>query len=210
LIADDHEIERDGVRAVIEERPGWMICGEAATGRDAVALVAELSPDIAILDLAMPGMNGLQATRKIVRQSPLTRVIIFTMYESDVLVRDVLSAGARGYVLKSDPASHIVCAVDAVLHGTPFFSDRVTWTILEGYLRDIGRANIALPDALTSREREIAQLIAEGCNNVNVAALLDISLKTAEIHRRSIMRKLNLRSVAELVRYAIRNKIIEA
>jgi DNA-binding NarL/FixJ family response regulator len=175
-----------------------------------VTLAAELSPDIAILDLAMPSLNGLEATRQIVRQSKRTQVIIFTMHESDALVRDVLSAGARGYVLKSDAARLIVSAVDTVLQGAPFFSGRVTQTILDRFLQGLERADDEWADVLTRREREITQLIAEGCNNVNVAALLDISVKTVETHRAAIMRKLNLRSTAELVRYAIRNSIIEA
>jgi DNA-binding NarL/FixJ family response regulator len=205
LLADDHDVLRRGLRQIIEEQPGWEICGEAANGREAVKLAAERQPDVAVLDVSMPELNGLEATRQIRNVSPQTEILIFTMHESEQLVRDVLAAGARGYLLKNDAAQHIVAAVKALSMHKPFFTPEVSEVILDGFLRG-APAETALP-APTPREREIIQLLAEGHGNKEIAALLDISVKTVETHRATIMRKIGANSVVDVVRYAVRNRI---
>ena len=205
LLADDHDVMRRGLKSLLEAQPGWQVCGEANNGRDAVALAQELKPDIAVLDMSMPELNGLEATRQIRKALPATQVLMFTMHENEQLVRDVLNAGALGYVLKSDAARHLVAAIETLLTGKPYFSAKVSETVLDGYLK----AATPVDDRLTPREREIVQLLAEGKSNKEAAAALGISVKTAETHRAAIMRKLDLRDVTDLVRYAIRNGIIE-
>lgn len=206
LLADDHEMVRQGLRAVIEEQPGWTICGEAATGREAVNQARQLHPDIVVMDFTMPELNGLEATRQIRAALPRTEVLILTMHASEGLARELLAAGARGYLLKSDAGQLLVAAVTALAQHKPYFTAKVSALVLEGYLHPETREN----PALTPREREILQLIAEGKSSKEVADTLGISVKTAETHRVNLMRKLNLRSVSEVVRYAIRNKIVEA
>ena len=208
LIADDHDVMRRGIRQLLETQPGWEVCGEAGNGREAVELVANLKPHVAIVDIGMPEMNGLEAARAIKKVSPRTEVLIFTMHDTEQLVHEVLSAGARGYVLKSDASRHLVNAVEALSEHKPFFTSEVAATILEGYLNAAGAA-VPSVSALTPREREIIQLLAEGKSNKEVADLLGISIKTAETHRAAIMRKLELKSTADLVRYAVRNNIIQ-
>lgn len=212
LIADDHEVVRHGVRDLIAAQPGWEICAEAENGRDAVRLVGELRPAVAILDLSMPGLNGMDAARQIRKLAPDTRILIFTMHETEELVREVFRSGAHGYVLKSDAGKHLVAAVHAVLEGRHFCSSKLSEWIFQGFLRAAnGEPLEAAPEeALTPREREIVQLLAEGQSNKEVAAQLGISVKTAETHRAVIMRKLHLHAFSDLVRYAIRNHIIEA
>ena len=207
LLADDHDVVRRGLRGLLEAQPGWEVCGEARTGREAVALASQLRPDVMVLDLAMPDLNGLEATRRIRQEWPETEVLIFTMHHTDQLVRDVLAAGARGYILKSDGAEQLIAAVLALVHHRPFFTARVSEALLDSYLR--GADGEAAAGVLTAREREVVQLLAEGRGNKEVAEALGISIKTAETHRAAIMRKLGLGSLAELVRYAIRNQIIE-
>jgi DNA-binding NarL/FixJ family response regulator len=205
LLADDHDLMRRGIRELLESHPGWEICGEASNGRQAVELVTELKPHLAIVDIAMPELNGLDATRAIKKASPQTEVLIFTMHETDQLVQAVLAAGAIGYVLKSDIACHLVDAVERLITHKPFFSGAIAGQVLEGYLESArGTAS-----RITAREREIVQLLAEGKSNKEVAEKLGISVKTAETHRAAIMRKLELTSLADLVRYAVRNNIIE-
>jgi DNA-binding NarL/FixJ family response regulator len=212
LIADDHEMIRAGLRKVLEQHEGWEVCAEASNGRDAVELTKKLCPQVVVLDLAMPELNGLEATRHIKKALPKTEVLIFTMHETEELMRDVLKAGARGYLLKADAARHIVAAVESLAEHKPYFTWKVSKTMLDAYLaRDRGGGGSAPSfNELTPREREIIQLLAEGRSNRAVSALLGISVKTVETHRAAIMKKLGISSLAELVRYAIRNNVIEA
>jgi DNA-binding NarL/FixJ family response regulator len=208
LIADDHELLRRGLVAELSQVPGWVVVAEVANGRAAVASAAELKPDLVVLDLTMPELNGLEAARRILSADPGTRILILTAHESEQLVREVLSVGARGYVLKSDAGRILVVALQALLEGGSFFTSSVARMVMDGYLRN--EANDAsTAQALSGREREIVQLLAEGNSNKDVARALNISVKTAETHRSNIMRKLGLGSLPELVRYAIRNNIIE-
>ena len=211
LLADDHDIVRRGLRELLEEQPGWEVCGEACTGREALEQAVRLRPQVVVLDLMMPELNGLEAARQIRKALPATEVLVFTMHDSEELVHEILSAGARGYVLKSDAARHLVSAVEALSRRQPFFSSRVSATVLEGYLSGGARSELrSMPSrTLTDREREIAQLLTEGRSNKEVASLLHISVKTVETHRAAIMRKLGVGSIVELVHYAIRNKLIQ-
>ena len=200
------------MRALLEAQPEWEVCGEAATGREAVEKTEQLKPDVVVLDIAMPELNGLEATRQILKAVPRTEIVILTMHDSDQLVREVLEAGAHGYVMKSDAGRDLVAAVEAVAQHKPFFTSTVSERVLGGYL---GRQSQSTEEALskerlTPREREIVQLLAEGKSNKEVALALNISVKTAETHRANIMRKLDLHSVADIVHYAIRNKIVAA
>ena len=207
LLADDHDIIRRGLKELLETHAGWQVVGEASSGRQAVELASKLHPDKAVLDLTMPELNGLEATRQIKKMLPKTEVLIFTMHENENLIRDVLTAGALGYVLKSDAARHLVNAIEALLQHKPFFSAKVSEAVLDGYLK-AGHEEPSGNESLTPREREIVQLLAEGKSNKEVADVLGISTKTIETHRATIMRKLELKSFAEMVRYAIRNNII--
>jgi DNA-binding NarL/FixJ family response regulator len=208
LIADDHELFRRGLAAELTQVPGWVVAGEAANGRDAVELAAALKPDLVVLDLTMPELNGLEAARKIISVNPAARVLILTAHESEQLVREVLSAGARGYVLKSDAGRTLIAALQSLLDGRSFFTSNVARMVLDGYLRSDSR-DASTPETLSAREREIVQLLAEGNSNKDIARALKISVKTTETHRSNIMRKMGFGSLPELVRYAIRNKIIE-
>ncbi|MCX6895766.1 MAG: response regulator transcription factor [Verrucomicrobia bacterium] len=202
LIADDHELVRHGLRRVIEDIPGWQICGEAVTGRQAVALARETRPHIVVMDIAMPELNGLEATRQICAAAPTAAVLILSMHESEELLRETRAAGARGYILKSDAGAALVDAVTALAAGKTFFTAGISPHARPG--------NPAETAALTPREREVVQLAAEGRSSKEIAVTLGISVKTCETHRTNILRKLGLRSVTDLVRYAIRNKIVEA
>jgi DNA-binding NarL/FixJ family response regulator len=208
LIADDHEIVRRGIRALVEAHPGWEVCGEAVDGRDAVDKARELNPDVALLDVGMPNLNGLDAARQILAAAPRTRVLILTVHESEQIVREVLEVGARGFLLKSDAARDLVAAVEALQRRTTFFTSSVAELVLNGYLH---RRDDSKPfkDRLTAREREVVQLLAEGKTSKEVAVALNLSVKTAETHRTNVMRKLDLHSVADLVRYAVRNNIVQ-
>jgi DNA-binding NarL/FixJ family response regulator len=208
LIADDHELVRRGLTAELSQVPGWTVVAAVANGREAVASAATLKPDIVVLDLTMPELNGLDAARRILADEPAARILILTAHESEQLVREVLGAGAQGYVLKSDAGRVLVAALHALLDGRPFFTSNVARMVLDGYLRSESQDAGSVP-ALSAREREIVQLLAEGNGNKDVARVLNISVKTAETHRSNIMRKMGFGSLAELVRYAIRNKIIE-
>ena len=207
LVVDDHAAVRRGVRSLLESHEGWEVCGEATTGRDAVAQSLHLRPDVVVMDLSLPELNGLDATRQILKDTPDTEVLVLTMHHSEELARDVLQAGARGYVLKSDADENLIIAVDSLRQHKPFLTSTVTEFVLDGYVR---RGDGAQEDlALTAREREIIQLVAEGQSNKEAASTLGISVKTIEAHRANIMRKLHLHSVSDLVRYAIRNKIVQ-
>ena len=209
LVADDHEVVRRGVRALLEAEPGWEVCGEAITGREAVEKAERLTPDIVILDIGMPELNGLDAARQIRKLCPNSEILILTMHESEQIVREVLAAGARGYILKSDAGRDLVVAVNALRQHKPFFASSIAGVLLDNYLKSTEGHKAEVSGTLTSREREIVQLLAEGKSNKEVAVALGISVKTAETHRTNVMRKLDLHSLSELVRYAIRNKIIE-
>lgn len=210
LVADDHEVVRKGLVALLSHRPDWQVCAEAANGRDAVKLAVRFRPNVAILDLSMPEMDGLEATRQIRHEVPETEVLVFSMYENEQFVRDLLSAGARGYVLKSDVATQLLLAVETVARHKPFFTSDVAEKVLEGFLRQGGMApgESTSPGILTHREREIVQLLAESKSNKEVSTLLGISVKTVQTHRAKIMRKLGINSVVELVHYAIRNNLV--
>ena len=208
LIADDHEVVRRGVRVLLEAHAGWEICAEVVDGREAVEKARKLQPDIVILDIGMPALNGFEATRLIRDASPASQVLILTMHESEQVVREVLAAGARGYVLKSDAGRDLVTAVEALLRNRTFFTSSVAEVVLKRSL-DGGWTDEAGDDAtLTRREREVLQLVAEGKASKEVANILGISVRTAETHRAHIMQKLDCHSVSDLVRYAIRNRII--
>jgi DNA-binding NarL/FixJ family response regulator len=210
LLADDHEVVRRGLSSLLATRPDWQVCGEARNGREAVALAVKLKPNLAILDLSMPELNGLEATRHIRKEVPETEVLVFSMYENEQFVRDLLAAGARGYVLKSDVSSQLLNAVDAVSRHKPFFTSEVAERVLEGFLRlgELTAEDGSAAGILTPREREIVQLLAEARSNKEVAATLGISVKTVETHRASIMRKLGITSIVDLVHYAIRNGLV--
>jgi DNA-binding NarL/FixJ family response regulator len=210
LIADDHELIRRGLVSALADRPEWTIVAEAADGRQACELAARLTPEIAVLDLTMPELNGLDATRQIRASTPKTRILIVTAHESEQLIRDVLDAGAMGYVLKSDAGRVLVQAIEALLDERPFFTSKVARFVLEGYLRSGQDSVTQAAVALSPRERQIVQLLAEGNNNKEVARALRLSVKTVETHRSNIMRKMEFGSLADLVRYAIRNKIVDA
>ena len=211
LIADDHDVVRCGVRALLETHPGWTVCGEARDGREAVAKVAELKPDLVVLDVAMPTLNGMDAARQILKERPGTPILIFTLYESDELIRQVLETGARGFILKSDAAQNLLLAVEALQRRATFFTARAAKMMLDGYLhRNDGEAGNTMRDRLTAREREVLQLLAEGSSSKEAAVLLNLSVKTIETHRTNVMHKLDVHSVAGLVRYAIRNSIVQA
>lgn len=209
LLADDHEVVRRGLRALLETRPGWEVVGEAATGREAVEMVRRLQPEVAIVDISMPELNGLEATGQIVKEAPQTEVLVLTVHDSEEMVWGVLHSGARGYVLKSDAGRDLLAAVEALSRHKSFFSPDISDVVLHGYLQfqSPGVPDLA-PSRLTLREREVVQLLAEGRSNKEVASALGISVKTAETHRANVMQKLSFHSLPDLVRYAVRNKII--
>ena len=210
IIVDDHDVVRHGLRALIESQNGWQVVEEACDGREAIEKVRRHKPDVVVMDFSMPGLNGLEATRQILKAHPLTEVLVLTMHESEQIARDALSAGARGYVLKSDAGRDLVNAVESLRAHKPYFTPRVSQMVLDGYLRSATDGRSREPrDVLTPRERQIVQLLAEGQSNKEVATSLGISAKTTETHRANIMRKLNLHSVSDLVRYAVRNKMVE-
>ena len=211
LLADDHDVVRRGLREQLSGHDGWEICGEARNGREAVQMALKLSPDVAVIDLSMPELNGLEATRQIRRELPRTEVLIFTMHETEQLIREVLSAGARGYVLKSDAGRHLTSAVEALSHRRPFFTAKVSEALLDAFLKSNAREDEGSAfRTLTDREREIVQMLAEGKSNKEIATKLSISVKTVETHRATVMRKLDISSIVELVHYAIRNQLVEA
>jgi DNA-binding NarL/FixJ family response regulator len=211
VIVDDHAVVRRGVRALLESQPGWEVIAEATTGREAVDVARRLQPDIVVMDLSLPELNGLEATRQIRKETSRTEVLVLTMHHAEELARNVLQAGARGYVLKSDADDNLIAAIESLRQHKPFLTSAVTEFVLDDFLRH-GSTNdeVATATLLTAREREIVQLLAEGKSNKDAATALGISVKTIEAHRANLMRKLHLRSVSELVRYAIRNRIVQA
>jgi DNA-binding NarL/FixJ family response regulator len=212
LIADDHDVMRDGTRSLIDRQPGWEVCGLAATGREAVAQAILLQPDIVIMDMSMPDLNGLDAAVQIRRRLPRTEILMFTAHETEALVREVFEAGAKSFIYKSDAHEFLVDAIQSLSQHKPFFTSKVSEILFADLLnRSDNNTNRSEPgQRLTGREREIVQLVAEGQSNKEVADKLGISVRTAETHRAHVLRKLNLDSIAGLVRYAIRNKMIEA
>ena len=206
LIADDHEVVRSGLRAILEAHDGWEVVAEAEDGKDAVDKAIDTRPDIAIIDYSLPVLNGIEATRLIHARLPAAELLIFTMHDSEALVGELLDAGARGYLLKSDAKQHLVAAIESLADHRPFFTGRVSEQLLQSYLQ----ARPGKDDgALSHRERVIVQLIAEGHGNKQMGAILNLSVKTIESHRATAMRKLNVTSTAAIVRYAIRNKLVE-
>ena len=212
LIADDHEIFRAGLRSLLEDEAGWQVVAEASNGREAVAKAEKTHPDVALLDIGMPVLNGLEAAREIVRRDPQTKIVMLSVHDSDAMIHKVLACGARAYLFKTDAARDLVSAVKAVQGHTTYFTAKVEEVFLSHFKHNRSHTDAGKSHAgcLTARQREITQLLAEGRTNKEVAAFLEISVKTAETHRANLMRRLNCRSAAELVRYAVRNQIIEA
>jgi DNA-binding NarL/FixJ family response regulator len=206
LLVDDHDAVRRGVQTMLESHPGWEVCAEASNGRTAVKLAQQLKPNIAVIDLELPDLNGLEATRQIKKELPEIEVLIYTMYETEELIRKVLAAGARGYVLKSDAGQHLTEAVEALSRHKLFLTPVASETVLESFLKSTRHERE--DSVLTNREREIVQLLAEAKANKEIAAALCISVKTVETHRASIMRKLGINSIVALVHYAIRNNLV--
>ena len=205
LIADDHDVVRSGLRHIIEAQPNWQVVAEAGDGKEAVQKALETKPDVAVIDYSLPILNGAEATRQIRAALPRTEVLIFTMHDNETLIGELLKVGARGYLLKADARRDLIGAIEALAAHKPFFTAKVSEALLDTYLSHPAREG----SALTYRERGVVQLVAEGYTNKQLAGLLEIGLKTVETHRATIMRKLKLTSSAELVRYAIRNRIVE-
>jgi len=209
LIADDHSIVRSGIRGLLEDQPGWEVCAEAATGREAVNLALKHKPDVVVIDYSMPELNGIEATRQIRGALPDTEVLVFTMHDSEDVLQRALAAGARGYLVKSDDSAQLIDAVQSLSRHKAFVSTAVSGALVSGFLQNTGNPAQQPLESLTPREREIVQLLAEGNSNKEIAAKLFISVKTVETHRSTVMRKLEVNSIVELVRYAIRNKLVE-
>jgi DNA-binding NarL/FixJ family response regulator len=210
VVADDHELVRRGIRNLLETRPGWNVIGEAAGGYDAVDQAKKLKPDILIVDITMPDMDGLEATRQIREARVSTRILILTMHESDQMVRRVLEAGALGYVLKSDMAAQLVRAVEDLAQGKISLTPKVSKIVLEGFLKTQGGRKEAEHSQArpTARERQVVRLLAEGKLNKEIAAELAITVRTVETHRARVMSKMGFHSLSDLIRYAIREKIV--
>lgn len=200
---------RQGIRALIETHPGWEVCAEAKDGREAVEGASKLKPDVLLLDIGMPNLNGLDATRQILAIMPDARILILTIHDSEQVVREVLAAGARGFLLKSDAGRDLMAAVEALQNRRTFFTQKVAQMMLDGYLRPPEETDASGQTVLTPREREVIQLVAEGKTTKEIATALSLSVKTAETHRTNLMRKLNLHSVADLTLYAVRNGIVQ-
>jgi len=210
LLADDHDLMRRGIRDLLESDPGLEVCGEASNGREAIELARRLKPDVAVLDLTMPEMNGLEAIRQLRRELPQTELLVFSMHDSEELIREVFAAGARGYVLKSDAALYLEQAVKSLSQHKPFFTARISEAILSSLVGSTASPVGTTDHPLSSREREVLQLLAENKSNKEIATTLGISVRTVETHRRSIMKKLKISSIVELVHYAIRNGLVES
>jgi DNA-binding NarL/FixJ family response regulator len=209
LVADDHPMLRYGLCSLLVSHEGWEVCGEAADGRDAVDMCKQLKPDLLILDICMPRLNGVDAARQIRKNDPSQKILIFTDVDSEQSIRDCLEAGVRGWIPKSDGLDDLMMAVQALQGNRSLFSSRVSELILDGYLqrRRVGPVNPEIAK-LTPREREVVQLLCEGNSSKEIAVMLGVSLKTAETHRANILLKLKLHSIAEVVLYAVRNEIV--
>jgi len=209
LVADDHGIVRKGLRFLLERQPGMEVVGEASEGREAVRLCAELAPNVVIMDVAMPQLNGIDATAQIVKHNPGIGIVILSMHADESYLVRALSAGAKGYLLKDSAEADLVRAVQVVAQGRPFFSPQITQSLLEDYVKTLQQRGLQDSyELLTDREREVLQLLAEGKSNKEVATVLDLSTYTVETHRTNLMHKLNLHNTAEIVLYAVRKKII--
>ena len=209
LLADDHGVVRKGLRFILERQPGMEVVGEAADGRDAVRLAETANPDIVVMDIGMPLLNGIEATAQIVKRKPTIRVIILSMHSDEHYLLSALNAGAKGYLLKGSAEEDLVRAIHSVSLGTPFFSPEITKTMLEDYMRFLQQRNLQDSyELLTEREKEVLHLLAEGKSNKEVATILDISVYTVDTHRMHLMQKLNLHNTAEIVLYAVRKKVI--
>lgn len=206
IIVDDHDAVRRGVRQLLETKPYYRVVGEATNGREGLELAREAQPDIAIVDYSIPELNGLDLSHALKREFPRIEILLYTMHDREEIVIEVLRAGVRGFVLKSDAEKHLIAALDALSLRRPYFSAAISDTLLEQFLDSKPHP---LASSLTHREREVVQQVAEGRINKEVAARLDISIKTVETHRASAMRKLKLRTTADLVRYAIRNQLVQ-
>jgi DNA-binding NarL/FixJ family response regulator len=206
LIADDHEVVRSGLRAIVESRANWVVAGEAIDGEQAVELVLETKPDVAIVDYSMPILNGLEVSRRIRSARPRTEVLVLTMHENEEILTEALLAGVRGFLFKSDAKRHLVSAIEELLDHRPYFTSAMVEKLLHDYQHN--KQN-KLKMLLTLREENVVQLIAEGHTNKSISAILKLSVKTVETHRASAMRKLGISSTAEVVRYAIRRKLVE-
>jgi len=209
LLADDHNIIRDGMRLLLERQAGFSVVGEAADGREVVQLAQEQSPDVVVMDIAMPNMNGIEATRRIVERSPAIGVVILSMHYDESYVIRSLKAGARGYLLKDAVKTELIAAIQAVVQGRSYFSPKISRILQEDFVQLLGRRGADDSyDLLTEREREVLQLVAEGKTNKEIATHLTLSLYTVDTHRTHILQKLNLHSVPELILYAVRKGII--
>ncbi len=209
VLADDHTILRQGIRALLEDQPDMAVVGEAEDGRQAVQLTHDLRPNVVLMDIAMPLLNGLEATRQIKRDHPEIHVLVLTMHENEEYIHEVLAAGASGYVLKQAAASELVAAIRAVHHGEAVLSPAITRVVIQDYLRSEAAQPVVASNELTSREREVLQLIAEGHTSKEIAEMLTLSVKTVQAHRTSLMQKLDLHDRGDLIKYAIQKKIIE-
>lgn len=205
LLADDHAVVRHGFKMILGAQPDMEIVGEAGNGREAARMAEELRPDIVVMDVAMPELNGIEATRRLTASVPHTRVVALSMHKDSVYVREILRAGARGYLLKDSPAADLLSAVRLVASGQSYLSPGVSNAVLDDYRRHVTNPI----DLLTTREREVLQLLAEGKTNKEIAGVLNLSVYTVDAHRGRIMEKLNLHSINELVRFAIRNGLID-
>ena len=209
VLADDHTILREGIRALLEDQPDMAVVGEAEDGRQAVQLTHDLRPNVVLMDIAMPLLNGLEATRQINRDHPEIHVLVLTMHDNEEYIHEVLAAGASGYVLKQAAASELVAAIRAVHHGEAVLSPAITRVVIQDYLRSEAAQPVIASNELTSREREVLQLIAEGHTSKEIAEMLTLSVKTVQAHRTSLMQKLDLHDRGDLIKYAIQKKIIE-
>jgi len=205
LLADDHAVVRQGFKMILGAQPDMEIVGEAGNGRDAVELAEQLRPEVVVMDVAMPELNGIEATRRITDALPHTRILALSMHKDSVYVRETLRAGARGYLLKDSPAGDLLAAVRAVASGQGYLSPEVSNAVLDDYRRHVSNPI----DLLTSREREVLQMLAEGKTNKEIAGVLNLSVYTVDAHRGRIMEKLNLHSINELVRFAVRNGLVD-
>lgn len=211
LVADDHEVMRNGIRTLIEHEPGWQVCGTASNGQEAVETAKRLKPEVVVLDMTMPEMDGMEALRQIKRALPDTEVVIFSAHHSEEVIEQLFDAGAKSYIQKSDAGRHLVAAIKSLAEHKAFFTPAVSQILFAKFLSSsVGKNQNGQKHAVTNRERDVVRLLAAGSSNKEVASSLGISIRTAETHRATLMRKLSLNSLAALVRYAIRNNIIDA